>query len=121
MKDIAFAVPFFFVCSKRFVLSEARGACRGAKRVAAACGRRRQAAEVKKQGALRRAKSEQGDYVSEGQSPLSPCHRKSLNLRQIELIKYFFPFGFKLCLFSSDTTSIYIAKTIYLLYNYFKL
>ena len=69
MKDIAFAVPFFFVCSKRFVLSEARGACRGAKRVAAACGRRRQAAEVKKQGALQRAKSEQGDYVSEGQSP----------------------------------------------------
>ena len=39
----------------------------GAKRLAAACGRKRQGAEVKKQGAVRSAPSEQCDYVFEGQ------------------------------------------------------
>ena len=37
-----------------------------AKRNAASGGRYRHCAEVKKQGAMRRAPSEQGDYISEG-------------------------------------------------------
>ena len=38
----------------------------GAKRLAAACGRKRHGAEVNKQGAVRSAPSEQCDYVFEG-------------------------------------------------------
>lgn len=52
----------------------------GAKRHTAAGGGERCVAEVKKQGALRSAPSEQGDYVSEGQlQVLLPLPKPDIN------------------------------------------
>lgn len=78
----AFAVGAFFVCDNCNLNPKARAACRATppKRSTAACGRIKCGAEVEKQGALRSAPSEQGDYVSEGRhmaqilsSPSLPC------------------------------------------------
>ena len=78
----AFAVGAFFVCDNCNLNPKARAACRATppKRRTAACGRIKCGAEAEKQGALRSAPSEQGDYVSEGRhmaqilsSPSLPC------------------------------------------------
>ena len=62
----------FFICTDESPRHAERA---GAKRRAAAGGGERHAAEVKKQGAMRSAPSEQCDYVSEVHfKSFCPCH-----------------------------------------------
>ena len=62
-QSIALAMLCFLICTDESPRHAERA---GAKRRAAAGGGERHAAEVKKQGAMRSAPSEQCDYVSEG-------------------------------------------------------
>lgn len=57
----------FFVLFGLNCMKPRRAESAGANRCAAACGGGRRGGEVKKQGAVRSAPSEQCDYVSEGQ------------------------------------------------------
>ena len=69
----------FFVLFGLNCMKPRRAERAGENRCAAVCGGGRRGGEVKKQGAVRSAPSEQCDYVSEGQlKSFCPCQSKAL-------------------------------------------